>query len=83
MSSRSVLMGLANDKQTLDWIEEIGGEQYEAKFTHGTVYGYNKFKCRCEFCKEAKALSNQRAALKRAVKRAVELPYVSHRVGAA
>lgn len=61
-------MRLADDKQTLDWIEEIGGEQYEAKFTHGTVYEYNKFKCRCEFCKEAKALSNQRAALKRAVK---------------
>ncbi|KAF0598750.1 hypothetical protein AB71190_04062 [Acinetobacter baumannii] len=83
MSCGSVLMRIANDKQTLDWIEQIGGDQYEAKFTHGTVYGYNKFKCRCEFCKEAKALSNQRAALKRAVKGSVELPYVEHRVGAA
>lgn len=56
-----------NDSQTLDWLEEIGVAQYGAIINHGTVYAYNKHKCRCEFCKEAKAISNQRAALKRAV----------------
>lgn len=35
---------------------------------HGTVYAYNKHKCRCEFCKEAKSISNQRAALKAKMK---------------
>ncbi|RZF53667.1 hypothetical protein EXE30_06745 [Acinetobacter halotolerans] len=60
-------MRAANDNKTLDWIEEIGVAKYEHKFTHGTVYAYNKHKCRCEFCKEAKSISNQRAALKKAV----------------
>lgn len=55
------------DNKTLDWCEEYEGLKYEQKFTHGTVYAYNKHKCRCEFCKEAKSISNQRAALKRSV----------------
>lgn len=57
-----------NDSQTLDWLEEIGVAQYGAIINHGTVYAYNKHKCRCEFCKEAKAISNQRSALKAKMK---------------
>lgn len=58
----------AKDNQTLDWVEELGVAKYEQKINHGTLYAYNKHKCRCEFCKEAKSISNQRAALKKAVK---------------
>lgn len=65
--NRGVVMRDANDNQTLDLVEEIGVAKYEQKFNHGTVYAYNKHKCRCEFCKEAKSISNQRAALKKAV----------------
>ena len=35
---------------------------------HGTVYAYNKHKCRCEFCSEAKSLSNQRSLMKAKMK---------------
>lgn len=55
------------DQYTMDWCEELEGLKYQPIINHGTVYAYNKHKCRCEFCKEAKAISNQRAALKRAV----------------
>lgn len=61
-------MSRANDKQTLDWIEQIGGDQLQLVINHGTVYAYNKHKCRCDFCKEAKAISNQRSALKAKMK---------------
>lgn len=58
----------AKDNQTLDWVEEFGVAKYEQKINHGTLYAYNKHKCRCEFCKEAKSISNQRAALKAKIK---------------
>lgn len=57
------------DSQTLDWCEEMEGLTYAPPLiNHGTVYAYNKHKCRCEFCKEAKSISNQRAALKAKMK---------------
>lgn len=58
----------SKDNKTIDWCEEVEGLKYERKFNHGTVYGYNKFKCRCSFCKKAKAISNQKAILKQKVK---------------
>ena len=57
------------DSQTLDWCEELEGLAYAPLINHGTVYAYNKHKCRCNFCKEAKSISNQRAALKAKMKR--------------
>lgn len=56
------------DQKTVDWCEELEGLAYAPVINHGTVYAYNKHKCRCEFCKEAKAISNQRAALKAKMK---------------
>lgn len=56
------------DQKTMDWCEELEGLAYAPVINHSTVYAYNKHKCRCEFCKEAKAISNQRAALKAKVK---------------
>lgn len=60
------------DQYTMDWCEELEGLKYQPIINHGTVYAYNKHKCRCEFCKEAKAISNQRSALKAKMK-AVDL----------
>lgn len=60
------------DQYTMDWCEELEGLKYQPIINHGTVYAYNKHKCRCEFCKEAKAISNQRTALKAKMK-AVDL----------
>ena len=57
------------DSQTLDWCEELEGLVYAPPINHGTVYAYNKHKCLCNFCKEAKSISNQRAALKAKMKR--------------
>jgi hypothetical protein len=56
------------DQYTMDWCEELEGLKYQPIINHGTVYAYNKHKCRCEFCKEAKAISNQRSALKAKMK---------------
>ena len=56
------------DQKTMDWCEELEGLAYAPVINHCTVYAYNKHKCRCEFCKEAKAISNQRAALKAKMK---------------
>lgn len=56
------------DKNTIDWCEELEGLKYALLIKDGTVHAYNKHKCRCEFCKEAKAISNQRAALKAKMK---------------
>ena len=56
------------DQYTMDWCEELEGLKYQPIINHGTVYAYNKHKCRCEFCKEAKAISNQRTALKAKMK---------------
>ena len=53
-------------------VRELEGLKYQPIINHGTVYAYNKHKCRCEFCKEAKAISNQRTALKAKMK-AVDL----------
>ncbi len=52
----------------MDLCEELEGLKYQPIINHGTVYAYNKHKCRCEFCKEAKAISNQRSALKAKMK---------------
>lgn len=59
---------MRKDQTTLDWCEELEGLTYAPPINHGTVYAYNKHKCRCDFCKEAKAISNQRAALKAKMK---------------
>ncbi|WP_224964169.1 hypothetical protein [Acinetobacter guillouiae] len=56
------------DQYTMDLCEELEGLKYQPIINHGTVYAYNKHKCRCEFCKEAKAISNQRSALKAKMK---------------
>lgn len=56
------------DQYTMDWCEELEGLKYQPIINHGTVYAYNKHKFRCEFCKEAKAISNQRSALKAKMK---------------
>lgn len=59
---------MRQDQATLDWCEELEGLAYAPLIKRGTVYSYNKHKCRCDFCKEAKAISNQRAALKAKMK---------------
>lgn len=56
------------DNQTMDWCEELEGLAYTPLINHGTVYAYNKHKFRCEFCSEAKLLSNQRSAMKAKMK---------------
>ncbi|MDN5624176.1 MAG: hypothetical protein L0G96_13640 [Acinetobacter sp.] len=56
------------DQYTMDRCEELEGLKYQPIINHGTVYAYNKHKCRCEFCKEAKAISNQRSTLKAKMK---------------
>lgn len=61
-------MKTIRDSNTIDWCEELEGLKYAPLIKHGTVYAYSKYKCRCEFCKEAKAISNQRAALKAKMK---------------
>lgn len=57
-----------NDKQTQDWCEDLFGLTYEPQVKHGTVQGCKKFKCRCEFCTQAKELSDQRAELRRVMR---------------
>lgn len=52
------------DQKTIDWCEELEGLKYEHKFNHGTLNAYNKHKCRCEYCSEAKSISERRSELR-------------------
>lgn len=57
-------MKTIRDNYTIDWCEELEGLKYAPLIKHGTVYAYHRHTCRCEFCNEAKSISNQRTALK-------------------